>query len=142
MGNSCGNSLELPVRFSTVPFGSVRFRSVPFGSVAFYSTSTVPRSLVFKGCPKGLPWAAIGRLMRVHGWPAGGPWAVMGGPWWNWNSFGIRWVVWNWSANPMNYLGICLEFTGNCWALSGEQVGNSYDFFGKPSGIHGEFLGN
>ena len=71
-----------------------------------------------------------------------------------WNGFGIpsesvghQWgrpmeVVWNWSANPINYLGICLEFPWICWAMGEEFVGTSYELFGKPSGIHGELLGN
>ena len=71
-----------------------------------------------------------------------------------WNAFGIpsesvghHWgrpmeVVCNWSANAINYLGFCLEFLWICWAMGKEFVGNSYELLGKPSGIHGELLGN
>ena len=119
MGKSFGISLELPVRFSTVPFGSVRFRSVPFGSVRFRCVlfhkhgSEVPS---VQGMPErlamGSDWVTHARPWVARGWPMGG------------------------HGRPM----VELEFIRNPLG-SLELVGKSYELLGNLFGIHRELLG-
>ena len=69
MGNSFGISLELPVRFSTVPFGSVRYLRVLFHKHG----SEVPS---VQGMPErlamGSDWVTHARPWVARGWPMGG----------------------------------------------------------------------
>ena len=117
-----GNPVEL---VWNCPFGSVRFRSVPFGSVRYLRVlfhkhgSEVPS---VQGMPErlamGSDWVTHARPWVARGRP-------MGGPWWNWNSFGTR-----------------RESMGKSFGSSLELVGKSYELLGNLFGIHRELLGN
>ena len=138
MGNSFGISLELPVRFSTVPFGSVRYLRVLFhkhGSEV-PSVQGMPERLAMGSdwATHARPWVARGRPMGGHGRPMVELEFIR-------NPLGSLELVGKSYELLGNLFGIHRELLGIEWGTSREFVRFFWETVGYSWGVPGELVG-